>query len=81
METFHRFLILLAGIFLFGIGVLLGLLELIAIIDPVGTKMADDSDPFGDPHIPWYVHTIYILITISCFFLSWLLFRSIEKTK
>ena len=29
------------------------IVSLIALIDPVGTQMADDSDPFGPP-IPWY---------------------------
>lgn len=27
--------------------------SLVALIDPVGTKMADDNDPFG-PLVPWY---------------------------
>jgi hypothetical protein len=35
----------------------LGLLELVAIIDPTGTKMADDGDPFGDPNTSWIMHT------------------------
>ena len=45
---------------------LLGIVELIAIVDPVGTKMADDGDPFGNPHVPWYQHVIFILIILSC---------------
>ena len=45
---------------------LLGIVQLIAIIDPVGTKMADDGDPFGNPYVPWYQHAIFILIIIAC---------------
>lgn len=37
------FILLLFGF----LGVGLGILD---ILDPVGTKMADDSDPFGTPH-------------------------------
>jgi len=29
-------------------------LSIVALIDPVGTKMADDNDPFGTLD-PWYV--------------------------
>jgi hypothetical protein len=45
-----KWLGLILGCFLsmFGVlGVGLGILD---ILDPVGTKMADDSDPFGTPH-------------------------------
>jgi hypothetical protein len=38
------------------LSVLLGLIVLpiaiMALLDPVGSKMADDSDPFGDPGGP-----------------------------
>ncbi len=71
----------LGGAFLVGIGCIIGLLEIIALLDPVGTKMADDADPFGDPYIPWYVHAIYILVTISFFYFGYLLMRSAEKKR
>ena len=45
---------------------LLGIGELIAIVDPVGTKMADDGDPFGNPHVPWYQHAVFVLVVIAC---------------
>jgi hypothetical protein len=44
---------------------ILALLELIQIIDPVGMKMADDLDPFGDPHVSWYHHAAIILVIIG----------------
>ncbi|GAA0610571.1 hypothetical protein GCM10009422_01730 [Brevundimonas kwangchunensis] len=33
-----------------------GALEILALIDPVGAKMADDGDPFGDPARSWVSH-------------------------
>lgn len=71
----------LGGMSLFGVGIIIGLVELIALLDPVGTKMADDADPFGDPYISWYAHAIYILITLGCFYLGYLLMLSAEKKK
>jgi hypothetical protein len=71
----------LGGVFLFGVGITVGLVEIIALLDPVGTKMADDADPFGDPYIPRYVHAVYILITLGCFYFGYLLMRSAEKKR
>jgi hypothetical protein len=34
------------GILLVGVGV-------VAIVDPIGSQMADDSDPFGQPPSRW----------------------------
>jgi hypothetical protein len=56
----------LAAILLFSVAGLLGVVQLIAIIDPVGSKMADDGDPFGNPTIPWYQHAVYALIIVAC---------------
>jgi hypothetical protein len=39
----------LSGILLSLFGLVGMLLGIIAILDPVGTKMADDADPFGTP--------------------------------
>ncbi|MEM7468729.1 MAG: hypothetical protein AAF387_17820, partial [Pseudomonadota bacterium] len=39
----------LTGLFLSAIGILGVLVSITAIIDPVGTKLADDGDPFGIP--------------------------------
>jgi MYXO-CTERM domain-containing protein len=49
----------LIGFVLLAFALLLLALKLLALADPVGTKMADDGDPFGDPHQPWWVHAIY----------------------
>ena len=38
-------------------------LSVIALIDPVGKKLADDSDPFGPPS-PWYVNASMLLASI-----------------
>ena len=45
------------GCVLLGLAVLLFGLEIVALVDPVGTKMADDADPFGPPP-PWYSHVV-----------------------
>lgn len=77
-EVKNLFKVLLA-MFFAALGSLIGLLELIAIIDPVGTKMADDSDPFGNPHIPLYVHAFYIVFVLACFGFSFWLFHRADK--
>lgn len=38
----------------------IGVVEVLSVIDPVGTKLADDGDPRGDPKAPWSVHAISI---------------------
>lgn len=63
------------GLFFLGLSFLLGLLESIALLDPVGTKMADDADPFGDYYIPWHVHAFYILLTGCCLLIGFLLLK------
>ena len=39
----------LVGLALIGLSLLGSGVSVIAIVDPVGTKMADDNDPFGVP--------------------------------
>ncbi|MFN7944028.1 MAG: hypothetical protein U0Z53_01530 [Blastocatellia bacterium] len=55
--------------------------ELLALIDPVGTKMSDDGDPFGPPP-GWQQHAIYLTV-IGCLFLLGfvLLHRKTSKPK
>ena len=48
----------LIGFALLGLAAVLLLFEVIALFDPVGTKLADDNDPFGPPP-PWYVHVVW----------------------
>ena len=54
---------LVLALILAGIGLLTALIALTGVLDPVATKMADDSDPFGDA-------TISIPYTIFLFGLS-----------
>jgi hypothetical protein len=49
----------LVGFALLGLAALLLALELMALADPVGTKLADDGDPFGNPYKPWWVHALW----------------------
>lgn len=37
------------GVVLIVLALIVGCVELLALVDPVGTKMADDADPFGPP--------------------------------
>ena len=76
MRNFSQIIL---GLFFLGLGSLVGLIEIIALIDPVGTKMADDSDPFGNPYIPWYVHVFYIVFALACFGFSFWLFHRADK--
>lgn len=47
------------GFALLGIAALLLVMELMALADPVGTKMADDGDPFAEPNQPWWSHALW----------------------
>lgn len=47
MSLVAKLLHFFAGIFLCGIGCVVGVVGLLAVLDPVGSKMSDDSDPFG----------------------------------
>ena len=71
----------LAASTLFTIAGILALLELISLIDPVSTKVADDLDPFGDPHIAWYEHTALILVTIALASIACWLWRAKSNNK
>ena len=51
----------LGGLVLAGLAVVLLIVEGIALIDPAGTKLADDSDPFGSP-APWYAHVLWFAV-------------------
>jgi chromate transport protein ChrA len=71
----------LIALILFLLAGVIALVEFIALIDPVGTKMADDADPFGDPHIPWYKHAIFILVIVALILIAYRMFRSSGKNK
>jgi hypothetical protein len=61
------------------VAALLALGEVYAILDPVGAKMSDDADPFGDPHQPWYVHASNFAVSLACAGGAWLLLRPRKK--
>ena len=69
----------LAGLFFFCLGILVGFFELVALLDPVGTKLSDDSDPFGNPYIPWQQHAVYIVFVLACFWFCCVFWRSDYK--
>ena len=45
-------------------GLIAALIGLLAIYDPIGVKMSDDSDPFGEP-ISVYESIVITLIFVS----------------
>jgi hypothetical protein len=57
-----RLLSIITGVGLLIFGLLGVLVSIVAIIDPVGTKMADNGDPFGTP--PTSVES---LLRLVCF--------------
>lgn len=69
-----------AGVTAFAVAGLLAVVEFAALIDPAGTKMADDAGPFGDPHTAWYAHAAVILAA-AAFSVGgyWLLRRGDKK--
>jgi hypothetical protein len=79
LGKFTRLLIFILGMFVGGIGLLVGLLEVIAIIDPVGTKLADDADPLGDPYILPVQHAFHILLTVGLLSASYWLMRQADR--
>lgn len=72
-------LFLFGGLVIGGIGLLVGFFEFLAIVDPVGTKMSDDADPFGDPYISPLEHFFFIAITVGLLSLSVRLFFHASK--
>lgn len=67
------------GLILFVGGFLGVAVALFAILDPAGTQMADDANPFGPPRsLPSSVTTLvfYLGVCAIGFFLTW---RSLRK--
>ena len=62
-----------------GLGLLLGFFEILALVDPVGTKLADDSDPLGDPYISPIQHAVWISITLGLLAISVWMFSRANK--
>jgi hypothetical protein len=55
-----------AAIVLLVASAVLGLAEALTILDPVGTKMADDGDPFGRSTTPWAHHAGLAAAILAC---------------
>jgi hypothetical protein len=52
------------GWFLIAVGIISILVGVVALLDPVGTKMSDDGDPFGRPG-PWYESAILVVLGLA----------------
>ena len=71
--------LLLSALAIGALGLLIGGLEVLAIVDPVGTKMSDDADPFGDPTISIWQHIVMVVLATCCFVISALLLKRMDK--
>lgn len=56
------------------VGVALTVIEAVAVLDPSGTKMADDGNPFGSV-APWWVHLLWVAVILGCFVAAFRLLR------
>lgn len=62
------------------VALVLGVIEVIALINPSGTKMADDGDPFGPP-APWQVHVIWLAVVALLIISAVVLLRSRKERR
>jgi hypothetical protein len=51
----------------------------VAILDPVGTKLSDDADPFGSTSDLWKVNLSYTLVSVSMIVAGIGLLRSVPS--
>ncbi len=64
------------ALFLWCIAGTLATIEFFDLIDPSGSKMADDNDPFGPPHIvTWRELAVVVPIIIS---FTWIAYRLVN---
>ncbi len=56
------------------VGVVLVVIEAIAVLDPSGTQMANDGNPF-DSVSPGWVHLLWVTVILGCFVTSCRLLR------
>lgn len=78
---FGKILRLLIAFALGGFGLVTGLVTFLSVVDPVGTKMSDDADPFGDPSISVPTVIILALVSLMCLIFSGVLFNSLDKKR
>lgn len=53
---------LLGGLILGAFGLLILVIGLLGLVDPSGTKLSDDADPFGPTSMRDYIWSIILLI-------------------
>jgi hypothetical protein len=56
---------------------LLAVIEVLALVDPVGTKMADDGDPFGSPRVVTWPELAVVIAIIAV--IVWIAFRLLQQ--
>ena len=65
-----RLFFILVGLVVGAVGILTGLVEVLAVVDPVGTKLSDDADPLGNPRISLLQHLFLVAMTLALLTLS-----------
>jgi hypothetical protein len=80
-KTAKRLLSVATGLGLVILGSVGMFVSILAIIDPVGTKMADDNDPFGPP--PTIERSLLMLLAfvVMAILGAWLSWRGGRKTR
>lgn len=68
---------LTVALLLLGVAGLLAITEFFAWVDPVGTKMADDADPLGAPHIVTWLELAIVMLVVAS--LSLFAFRLLRQ--
>jgi hypothetical protein len=63
------------GILLLAVAFLFAIVEIVALVDPVGIAAANDADPFGPP-APWYTHIVPIGVIAA---MSWAAIRLLRR--
>jgi hypothetical protein len=79
MPRFRKLVYFLSGLLLGGLGFLLVGMGLIGIIDPAGSKMSDDSDPFGPTTNFLWVGSLLVLAGSSFLTIGGYLIWRIDK--
>ena len=64
MALVRRLSFTIAGVVLLSVGLVATVIYGIGLLDPAGTKMADDGDPFGPPP-PWQFGAVGLLVSLA----------------
>lgn len=72
---------ILSGLAVVGVGLIGVGVGILGIIDPVGTKLSDDNDPFGPPGSILWPIAISVFSTLIAAFGFWIISRVDKKVR